>query len=152
MEEIVYFELNNWFTGRDYPSCEPIASWVHEYRFNKDEWCKENKLCVLAGNIDMSQNWCITAPIGWVKSNFPQLLTDEHYTYTLLVHRGGSEPEKLDYDKAYSDFRRYPDEDGEVLGQFDWRFLDYEEDNFGVRWCNEDGSMDEDEYEEDGEG
>lgn len=152
MEEIVYFELNNWFTGRDYPPCEPIASWVHEYRFNKDEWCKENKLCVLAGNIDMSQNWCITAPIGWVKENFPQLLSEERYTYTVMAYRYGNPPEEQNFEKAYSDFRRLPDEDGEVLGQFDWRFLDYEEDNFGVRWCNEDGSMDEDEYEEDGEG
>jgi len=149
MEEIVYFELNNWFTGRDYPSCEPIASWVNESKFNDDQWCKDNKLCVLAGTIDMSENWCITAPIAWVQNNFPQLLTDEHYTYTLLVHRGGSEPEKLDYDKAYSDFRRYPDEDGEVEGQFGWMFLEYTEDNFGVTWYEDDWSESDDSDEED---
>ena len=100
----------------------------------------------------MSQNWCITAPIGWVKENFPQLLSEERYTYTVTTYRYGNPPEKQNIEKAYSDFRRLPDEDGEVLGQFDWRFLDYEEDNFGVRWCNEDESMDEDDYEDDREG
>ena len=106
MEEIVYFELNNWFTGKDYPPCEPIASWVHEYRFNKDEWCKENKLCVLAGNIDMSQNWCITAPIGWVKENFPQLLSEERYTYTVTTYRESSREAK--YRKGIFRFPQTP--------------------------------------------
>ena len=65
------------------------------------EWCKENKLCVLTGNIDMSQNWCITAPIGWVKENFPQLLSEERYTYTVMAYLYGNPPEEQNIEKAY---------------------------------------------------
>ena len=28
MEEIIYFELDNWFCGRDYPNAEPFTSTV----------------------------------------------------------------------------------------------------------------------------
>ena len=150
MEEIVYFELNNWFGGEDYPPCEPIASWVHEYRFNKDEWCKENKLCVLAGNIDMSQNWCIAAPIEWIEKNLPKILTDEEYTYYILSYFAGA-TKKVEHRKKYSDFRRFPDEYGDVEGRFGWSFPEYAEENIGVRWRNEDGSPDEDVDEGDGE-
>mgnify|MGYP006916126605 CR=1 FL=1 len=151
-DKVIYFELNNWFSGRNYPPCEPIASWVHRYQFNKDEWCRENKLCVLAGPIDMSQNWCITAPVEWVEENFPQLLTEERYTYQVMSSQAGStEWKTTDYDKTYNSFRRYPDSDDEdsVHGQFYWRFLDYEEENYGVHWRNDDGSPDDDDYEED---
>lgn len=27
---IYYFELNNWFPGRDYPDDEPFISWMNE--------------------------------------------------------------------------------------------------------------------------
>lgn len=150
-DKVIYFELNNWFSGRDYPPCEPVAGWVRNGMFNDDGWCRDNELCVLAGQIDMSQNWCITAPVEWVSANFPQLLTEEHYTYYTLKSKPGTidwEWEKVGYDNAYNSFRRYPDPDDEdsVHGQFYWRFLEYEEENYGVRWCN-----DEDEYEEDDE-
>ena len=41
MEEIVYFELDNWFRGRDYPNAEPFISWMHDdlnIRFRNDIW------------------------------------------------------------------------------------------------------------------
>ena len=28
IDDVVYFELNNWFSGRDYLSEEPIYSWL----------------------------------------------------------------------------------------------------------------------------
>ena len=28
--EIVYFELNNWFSGRDYPNEEPFTTWCDD--------------------------------------------------------------------------------------------------------------------------
>lgn len=151
MEEIVYFELNNWFGGRDYPTCEPISTWVSEGKFNNETWCAENKLCVRAGAIDMSQNWCIAAPIEWIEKNFPKILTDEEYTYYILSYFAGA-TKKVKHRKKYSDFRRYPDENGDVVGRFGWSFPEYAEDNIGVRWCNEDGSPDEDVDDDDGEG
>ena len=33
--EVVYFELNNWFSGRDYPDAEPFLSWMECNKENK---------------------------------------------------------------------------------------------------------------------
>ena len=33
--DIVYFELNNWFAGRDYPDAEPFLSWMECNKENK---------------------------------------------------------------------------------------------------------------------
>ena len=69
-QEIIYFEINNWFCGRDYPPIEPFKTWVHTNRFSNDAWCKENKLVVMTGPIDMSSNWLVAAPRKWVEDNF----------------------------------------------------------------------------------
>ena len=117
--EIVYFELNNWFPERDYPNAEPFLSWMRDdlkQKFRDDEWVKENRLCVVAGFLDMSQNFLITAPKSWVEANCPELLT------------------------KYREFLRFPDpdSDGEVYGRFDRSFLEYEEENIGITWHEED--------------
>ena len=47
MEDIVYFELNNWFSGRDFPSDEPFISWMSndlKIPFRNENWVKEIKL------------------------------------------------------------------------------------------------------------
>ena len=111
MPEVVYFELNNWAQGRDYPDAEPFLTWMEDdldIPFGDPNWAKENKLCGVCGLIDMSQNFCITATKEWVKANCPSLLTE------------------------YIKFLRYPDEDGEVQGQFGHWFLEYKEENFGI--------------------
>ena len=112
-EDIIYFELNNWFRGKDYPDDQPFINWMGndlQLAFNNDDWVKENKLCVVCSFIDMSVNFCITATRAWVENNCPKLLTD------------------------YTKFLRYPDESSEVYGKFDDEFLKYEEKNFGVRY------------------
>ena len=41
--DIVYFELNNWFSGRDYPNAEPFLSWMEDdlnQKFRDEEWIK----------------------------------------------------------------------------------------------------------------
>lgn len=139
MEEIVYFEVNNWFSGRDYPPIEKLAKLIHEYQFRNDEWCKENKLCVMCGAIDMSMNYCIAAPKTWVLENCPQLLTDEEYEYktaTIGWDENGEQKETIHtHTKKYSDFLCQPDEDGDVYGHIsDWCFPEYKEENFGVTW------------------
>ena len=82
--EIVYFELNDWFSGRDYPPEQPFVSWVQTGKFSDEAWCKENKLCVVAGNYDMSRNWCITASKDWVIANCPKLLGDDQFNYKTI--------------------------------------------------------------------
>ena len=127
MNEIVYFELNNWFAGKDYPDNERFINWMHNdlnIKFSSEEWAEENHLCIAARLIDMSQNFCITATKDWVEKNCPELLTD------------------------YAQFLRHPDEDGDVYGRFGDEFLPYEEENFGVTWTDLD---DEYGYEEDEE-
>jgi len=113
MKDIVYFELNNWFSGRDYPDAEPFITWLGDdlhIKFDDEEWVKDNKLCVLEDLIDMSQNFCITAPKEWVQKNCPELLT------------------------KYKEFLREENEDGYVLGRFGHEFLDYKEENIGIKW------------------
>lgn len=114
--EIIYFELNNWACGRDYPDAEPFISWMGTLLpiFRNEDWAKENKLCVRASNVDMSQNFCITATKEWVENNCPELLT------------------------KYTQFLRKPDKYGYVDGRFGCPFLDYEESNIGVKWWYED--------------
>ena len=110
MEEIVYFEINNWFAGRDYPNDEIFYKWIKDCQFRDNEWCKQNKLCVMCGAIDMSMNYCVAAPKSW----------------TVKTHK-----------KKYSDFICQPDEDGYAYGHISgWEFPEYKEENFGVTWNN----------------
>lgn len=112
-ENIIYFEVNNWFAGRDFPDDEPFISWLRndlKIQFRNEQWVKENRLCVVADFVDMSQNFCVTATKDWVEKNCPNLLTD------------------------YTKFLRNPDEDGIVYGQFGHEFLPYKEENIGITW------------------
>lgn len=114
---IIYFELNNWIRGKDYPNAEPYISWVGNdlnLKFRDKEWVKENKLCIVEEFIDMSVNWCATATREWVEQNYPSLLNE------------------------FQKFQRFPDEYGDVLGGFDTTFLDYCEENIGLIHIEED--------------
>ena len=112
MKDIIYFEVNNWFVGRDYPNTKQFIEWMGDdlcIAFRNEEWVKANKLYVVYCRLDMSQNFCVTATRKWVEENCPELLTD------------------------YKQFLRYPDEEGDVygeFGEFDYRFLPYSEENF----------------------
>jgi hypothetical protein len=162
MEEIIYFELDNWFGGRDYPNAEPFISWMgkdYGFCFGNDEWCKENKLCVEAGPIDMSTCFCISAPRSWVEKNCPKLLTDEEcgsYTYIEYTNKDGERVREKRYESCtYSKFVCKPNKYG-IHGRIShWPFRDYEEANFGVHWNNwwwdDIGNEDEDDDEEEEE-
>lgn len=131
MEEIIYFEINNWFAGRDYPYEDPFKQWVKDAKFEDVEWCKNNKLCVKYGNVDMSVSWCVGATRSWVMENCPNLLSDGEYTYD-LIHCGsdGSEVRKS-YPRKYSDFLCHCDEDGTYYSRIDgWKLPEYCEENF----------------------
>lgn len=112
-QQAVYFELNNWTPGEDYPAEEPFLTWIGNdlnIYFGNENWVKENRLCVVHSKVDMSENFCITATKEWVEANCPRLLT------------------------KYTRFLRYPNEDGYVLGQFDNEFLKYSEENIGIEY------------------
>ena len=47
MEEIIHFEINNWFAGRDFLDDEIFRKWINDYQFRADEWCREYKICVM---------------------------------------------------------------------------------------------------------
>ena len=135
MSEYVYFELNNWFAGRNYPNEEPFKSWcgndLNLYFLNED-WVKENKLVVVADSIDMSIDWCITAPKEWVENNCPKLLSDES-TYVMI--NGSNGPFQEEY--KYSSFLRYPNKYGDICGIFGTPFLEYSEENIGIHFYDE---------------
>ena len=133
---LISFELNNWFAGRDYPDREPFKSWIVNHAFDDDEWCRENRLVVLTGSVDMSRNWCITATKEWAVKNCPELLRDIEYTYKTVTH--SRDGDKVTWHgNSMSSFIRYPDEDGNVDGRFGWSFPEYCEENFGVHWYEE---------------
>lgn len=115
--EVIYFELNNWFSGRDYPDAEPFLSWMRDdlnIKFRDRYWVKENKLVVVESIVDMSSNYCVTATKEWVEKNCPELLT------------------------KYTQFIRKPEEDDELPeGRFGCPFLEYEENNIGIYSADE---------------
>ena len=124
-QDIVYFELNDWFAGRDYPNEKPFSDWMGNISgtIGNDEWAKNNKLCIVKSIVDMSQNFCITATKDWVMENCPRLL-DPDLSSKFLRHHD-----------------EYDDLDDSVYGRFDTPFLEYNEDNFGVSfipWDDED--------------
>lgn len=136
MDNIIYFEFNNWFNGRDYPIGEPFETWVPQFYFRNDEWCKENQLCVVESYVDMSVNWCITATKEWVEKNCPKLLEDEDYDITILRYGADGNREIIET-YNYKNFLREKDEDGEVYGRFDCPFLEWREENFGSHFYDE---------------
>ena len=115
--DIVYFELNNWFSGRDYPNAEPFLSWMKDdlnQKFRDEEWIKENKLVVVESLVDMSMNFCITATKEWVDENCHELLS------------------------TYKNFVRKPEDDEDVpYGRFGSPFLEYKEENIGYHYADE---------------
>lgn len=133
MEEIIYFQLNNWFAGEHYPAKEPFLTWCgndFKLQFDDEDWVKKNKLVVVRSILDMSSQWNITAPKSWVLENCPDLIND---------------PE-------CAKFVRIP-EDGEdtPYGRWGTPFLPYAEENIGITWYDEgeDKWIDDDEDEED---
>lgn len=144
-DTIIYFEINNWFSGRDYPDREPFTTkWITSYGgiFNNDAWCKENKLCVVAKTIDMAQNWCITANKAWVLENCPYILSNDTDEVEFKVGTPNGWETKIEKHKL-NKFLRFPNEDGTVYGQFYSQFLPYEECNFGVTYEDDDDVTDE---------
>ena len=122
-DDVVHFELNNWFAERDYPHAEPYISWMKDdcnLKLNDDEWAKENKLCVVSQAVDMSVNFCVTASRDWVEKNCPSILTE----FSTFLR---------DADTDYDTENRNPNKiKGKVYGKFGTEFLDYKPENFGV--------------------
>lgn len=115
--KIIYFELNNWFRGQDYPDAEPFIGWMEndlKQKFRNEDWIKENKLVVVESFVDMSMNYCITATKEWVQTNCPELLTK----FTWFV-------------------RSIEDDDDLPQGRFGCPFLEYSEDNIGYHYAEE---------------
>ena len=166
MNEVIYFSVNNWFCGRDYPPTENFKKWLGndlKQAFRNDKWAKENKLCIYCGPIDMSMNYTIAAPRKWVEENCPELLTDDEYTYYTHIHRPTGKKDasgKYEYEDVieenkakYSDFVDKPDEYGDVEARFGWPYLEYKPENFGVHWYHDPddywGDDEDDDEEED---
>jgi hypothetical protein len=139
-EEVIYFSVNNWFSGRDYPPTENFKKWLgHDLNqaFRNDEWAKENKLCIYCGLIDMSTNYTIAAPREWVEKNCPELLTDDEFTYRTCIHSKDGD-KVIEHKKKYSDFVDKPDKYGDVEDhRFGWPYLEYKPENFGCHYYEE---------------
>lgn len=147
-EEVIYFSVNNWFSGRDYPPTDNFKKWLGDdlnQTFRNDEWAKENKLCIYYGCIDMSFNYTIAAPRSWIEKNCPELLGDDEYTYYTIVYKpkkkflGGYKyvNVKEEHKKKYSDFVDKPDKNGDVEDRFGWPYLEYKSKNFGVHYYSD---------------
>lgn len=155
MEEIIYFEIDNWFAGQDYPNAQPFLNWMNDglnLTFTNNNWCIDNRLCVEATIIDMSVCFCVSAPRSWIEKNCPKLLTDEECgSIKIISHYDtniGAMVDETKYEHcSYSKFICKPNEDGEVYGRIsNLHFAEYKEENFGVHWKDEE---DEDEENDD---
>lgn len=138
MNDIIHLQLNNWFSGRDYPSEEPFIYWISNNKFCDDEWCKENQLCVNAAYLDASINWCIAAPRTWVEEHCPIILSEDNFTYFTQQSYWNDEIDKAEWKtiqhvKWYSEFIVHGDE-----GRWGTHFPEYKEENYGVHWEVED--------------
>ena len=146
--DVIYFSVNNWMSGEDYPPTENFRKWLSNdfnQSFRNDAWCKENKLCVYYGTVDMSTNYTISAPREWVEKNCPELLTDDEYTY--IIRRGTYKKkglfgktelvwENVENKQKYSYFVYDPKdvEEGECDSVGDMPFREYCEANFGSKY------------------
>ncbi len=116
-DEVVYFQLNNWFAGEHYPAKEPFLTWCgndYNLQFDNEDWVKENKLVVVRSVLDMSAQWNITAPKSWVLKNCPDLINDPQCAKFIVT----------------------PDEENDdmVRGRWGTPFLPYIEENIGITW------------------
>ena len=159
MNNIIYFSVNNWFCGRDYPPTDNFKKWLGDdlnQSFRSNEWCKQNKLCVYCGNIDMSMNYTVSAPREWVEKNCPELLTDKEYTY---YTRQSDAKESVKQGKTvwitkeergkYSDFIYTTQDDNDPpYDKFDQPFREYNEENFGSEWYDNDNAWYDEEDDE----
>ena len=139
MEDIIYFELNNWFAGRDYPNADPFKKWIAEYQFTKEQWVKDNGLVVVCGPYDMSINYCISAPRKWVEENCPDLLSDKSTFVTMHYHQATHNPPDWEVNEEFS-YKDYVREtkDGELPeSRLGMPFMEYSEENIGVHWAYE---------------
>ena len=107
--DVVYFSVNNWMCGENYPPLDCFRKWLGDdlnQTFRNDTWCKENKLCVYYGVVDMSQNYTVSAPREWVEKNCPELLT-EYTQFIFTPEEGKTIP---DHDHWYQPFLEYCEE------------------------------------------
>lgn len=164
--DVIYFSVNNWFCGRDYPDTKNFRKWMENdlnQNFRNDDWCKKNKLCVYYGCVDMSQNYTVSASREWVEKNCPELLSDKEYTYTTEMsdYKDGKMGWKtVEHKMKYSDFVYVPEEgeelpDNDRIG--DMPFREYREENFGSEyyetgyWDSSDDEDDDEYYDEEEE-
>lgn len=75
---------------------------------------RKNKLVIVASNVDMSCNYCVTAKREWVEENYPELLT------------------------KYQKFIVNGDDDDAPYGRFGCPFYEYNEENIGIFYMEED--------------
>lgn len=143
-ENVIYFELNDWHKTDSYPPLDIFETWIKERKFSDDEWCKRNRLCVIAASPDEPlQHWLVTATTLWVAEKCPELLLAKdnpglnEYVVDITTVSAGYKKRlvKREYiHKKITDFLRYPDEFGNVHSKFGigYDFAQYDKDNLGV--------------------
>lgn len=127
-KDLIYFSVDDWSCGEDYPDKEPFITWFTSnyenpnhitYKFEDDKWCKENKLVVVCTLLDLSLNFNIIAAKEWIERNCPYII-GSRFDYTDKLERGSLWDEPVN--KLEKDL---------YLG-FWGHFLPYREENYGV--------------------
>lgn len=114
MNKYVYFELNDWAAGQDYPveeAYDKLCCWQDDPNdpdaigtaplLLYDNFLKENQLVVTFSYLDMSMNFCVVAKREWVEEKYPALLT----TYQKFICHPYSKDDDIRIGRA--PFRKY---------------------------------------------
>lgn len=132
MEELVYFEVNNWIPGRYYPDNFTFDKWVgnedtdddeddslwRRNTFFDDEFLKKNELVISFGFIDQSFDFCVVAKKSWVEQNCPSLLNEDSKFLAMM-------------------------RDGKLESNFGIPYLEYTAENFGFHYFHKEKDPDD---------
>ena len=125
--EVVYFQMNNWFAGRDYPAEEPFLTWMKDdckLLLCNGKFAKQNQLCVKVRIVDMAHVFMVTALKSWVEKTCPSLLTE------------------------HSRFLVQPDASGRYMGRFGMEAFEWKPSHVGTYWMDDYDSEEDEEDEE----
>lgn len=111
MEELVYFELNDW-DDDETPDTPIMKDWLGDYYdendnyvpesiFANEKYVKDNNLCVKQYDYDMSFCYMVIAPKKWLEEQCPELLITR---YIISRSEDGKYHSQYDKNRVFDEY------------------------------------------------